>query len=73
VSEDLKCWTVYVFGIKAKVFARSRGRARYVVALSLKDVDYVQKIGDAFKKMRVRRAREFDAEACACGKEAIRD
>lgn len=73
MPDDLKCWTVDVFGMKAKVFARERGRARYVAALALEDANFVQRAGDAFKKMRVRRAREFDADAVACGKEAIRD
>lgn len=73
MSEDLKCWTIEAFGICAKVFARSRGRARYVAALSLYEASYVDRVGEAFKKLKkVRRAPEYDVLAVACGKEAVR-
>jgi hypothetical protein len=72
LPEDWKCWVIDIFGTSAKVFALSRGRARYQVALSLREVDYVTTIGEAFRKMKCKRAPEYDIEAQCCGKEAVR-
>lgn len=73
LPEDWKCWVIDIFGMSAKVFALSRGRARFIAARSLREVDYVRSIGEAFQKMKCWRAPEYDIEAQCCGKEAIRD
>lgn len=72
LPEDWKCWVIDIFDMSAKVFALSRGRARYIAARSLLEVDYVRSIGEAFKNMKCTRAPEYDLDAQCCGKEAMR-
>lgn len=73
LPEDWKCWSIEVFGMHAKVFALSRGRARYKAATSLYEAGYVGRVGEAFRNIKCKRAPEFDVDAQCCGKEAIRD
>ena len=73
LPEDWKCWVIDIFGMSAKVFALSRGRARFIAARSLREAGYVRNIGEAFKKMKCRRAGEYDVDALCYCREAIRD
>lgn len=66
------CWEVTFAGITARVFARSRGRARYIAARDIKEVGWASSIGEAFVGMKCRRASEHDIQATVIGREAIR-
>lgn len=75
LPEDWKCWLIDAYAycdVRAKVFALSRGRARYVAALSLREAGYANTIIEALKNMKCTRAPEYDIEAQCCGKEAVR-
>jgi hypothetical protein len=73
LPEDWKCWVISAFGMSAKVFALSRGRARFMVAKTLREIGYVHTFGEAFKEIKCKRASEYDVAAQCCGREAMRD
>lgn len=71
-DEQLYAWEITHSGITAKVFARNRARARYLAAQALEEAGFAPSAGQAIIQLRCRRAPEYDVDALACGKEAIR-
>lgn len=70
-NQPLRCWKTEAFGVKAKVYARTRGRARFLVALALHEADFTARIGEGFSKILLKHFAEGDSEAENFGKECI--
>lgn len=68
---DLKGYEGTCFGVTCRLAARNRRRASYMIAMSAHDAGFCRRLGDAFKAMRVRRAKWLDVAAICRGREGF--